>query len=129
MTFETITRDEFLQMREKEKNLRIVDVLDMSHFNKEHIKGAINLPLEKIERKAYKFLNPEDPIVVYCAGFACEASTKAAGKLVSMGFKKVFDYKGGLEDYKEAKLPIESGITKGEEIKKTSLSPEEHLYR
>jgi len=50
--------------------------------------------------------------ITYCASFECQASTKAAEKLVSLGYSNVLDYKGGLKDYKEARLPVEGSLYK-----------------
>lgn len=107
-----ITRDELMRMISSGTKFKLVDVLDRSHFAKEHIQGAISLPVNEIEKKASKILKKEDSIVVYCASFDCQASTMAAEKLLSMGYKNVLDYKGGLKDYKEANLPLEGSLHK-----------------
>lgn len=104
----TITRDELAKMLSGGEKFKLVDVLSKESFAKEHIRGAISLPLEEIEKKAGKILNKNDKIVVYCASFECQASTKAAERLLSLGYKDVLDYKGGLKDYNEANLPLEA---------------------
>jgi len=111
----TINRDDLLiiNLVSSKKGFKLVDVLDKEHYEKEHIKGAISLPWNDIEREAGTVLRKDDLIVVYCASFECQASTKAAEKLLSMGYKNVLDYKGGLKDYKEAKLPLEGSLHKG----------------
>lgn len=108
-----IGRDEFLKLqKDSEKNVVIVDVLDEDHFRQGHIRGAINMPLERIGRIAKKALSKDDLIIVYCASMECQASTLAAQKLQALGFKNVFDYKGGLKDYKEAGLALESSFSR-----------------
>lgn len=90
------------------RNFKLVDVLSKEHYEEEHIKGAVSLPLEEIEDRAKDILKDKDEmVVVYCASFDCPASTKAAEKLIGLGYANVFDYKGGLKDYKEANLPLE----------------------
>lgn len=88
-------------------DVRLVDVLSGDHYREEHIKEALSIPLEGLETWAHRLLREDDRIVTYCAGFSCAASTKAANKLVAMGFRHVFDYKGGLEDAKKGGLPME----------------------
>lgn len=105
-----ITRDELMKMVSSGQKFKLVDVLDKEHFQKEHIKGAISLPVNEIEKKAAKILKKSETIVVYCASFDCQASTKAAEKLLSMGYRDVLDYKGGLKDYKEANLALEGSL-------------------
>lgn len=90
------------------RSFKLVDVLSREHYQEEHIKGAVSLPLEEIEDKAGDVLKDKNEmVVVYCASFDCPASTKAAEKLMVLGYTNVFDYKGGLKDYKEANLPLE----------------------
>lgn len=107
-----ITRDELLQMQSSGQEVKLVDVLEREHFVKEHIPGAISLPVNEIAEGASKTLNKGDTVVVYCASFDCQASTIAAEKLIALGYKNVWDYKGGLKDYKEANLPLEGSLHK-----------------
>lgn len=105
-----------MQMMNSGKKLTLVDVLPKDSYFREHIKGAISLPLAELEEEAAKVLRKDDLIVTYCASFACQASTKAAEKLVSLGYKNVLDYKGGLKYYREAKLPMEGSLWSQGEI-------------
>jgi len=104
-----ITRDELIKMASSGQRMKIIDVLSKESYAKEHIKGAISLPLETIDKDTTKQWDKKETIVVYCASFDCPASTKAAEKLQLLGFKNVLDYKGGLKDYKEGSLPLEGG--------------------
>lgn len=115
MDVKVITRNELLEIIKKNKAVIIVDVLDRSSYQKEHIKEAISIPLSELAESAAKCLpNKNSTIVVYCGSFECSASTKAAEALMSMGYLNVMDYKGGLKDYREAHLPMESGSAKKE---------------
>ncbi|MCQ9205189.1 MAG: rhodanese-like domain-containing protein [Omnitrophica bacterium] len=105
-----ITTDELINLMASNKPFKLVDVLSREHYNFEHIKGAISLPFEQLGEKAIDFLNKKDTIVVYCASFHCQASTNAAKQLMAMGFEHVLDYKGGLKDYKEGRLPVQGSI-------------------
>lgn len=107
-----ITREELMRMVSSGKKFKLVDVLDAGHYEQEHIKDAISLPLNEIGKKAGKILKKNETVVVYCASFDCQASTKAAEKLLSLGYKNVLDYKGGLKDYQEAGLPLEGSLHK-----------------
>lgn len=102
-----ISIDQLLQLQVSAEHFTLVDVLPKEHFEREHIKGAISLPVTEIESRAKECLRREDTIVVYCASFQCQASTHAAAKLLALGFRNVFDYKGGLEDYKQAGFALE----------------------
>ena len=49
---------------------QIVDVLPAREYGEEHLPGAINLPLRRIETEAVSVLDPRRSIVVYCADSA-----------------------------------------------------------
>jgi rhodanese-related sulfurtransferase len=53
-----------------DEGAQVVDVLPAREFGEDHIPGAINLPLRKIETEAAQVLDPDHPIVVYCADTA-----------------------------------------------------------
>lgn len=105
-----ITRDELKELVASGEKFKLVNVLNKESYAKEHIKGAISLPLNEIDKKAGKRLRKDEKIVVYCASFDCQASTKAAEKLISLGYQNVLDYKGGLADYKEAGFPLQGRL-------------------
>lgn len=45
---------------------QIVDVLPPREYSEDHLPGAINLPLRKIESDATRVLDPSRPVIVYC---------------------------------------------------------------
>lgn len=49
-----------------EKGAQIVEVLPQGEYEEDHLPGAINLPLRKIETDARTALDPARPVVVYC---------------------------------------------------------------
>jgi len=69
----------------------LIDVRTEEEYNKDHINGSINIPLQSIETIDYKF---DDVIVLYCATGI--RSAEAAQKLVDKGYTKVYSLDGGL---------------------------------
>jgi rhodanese-related sulfurtransferase len=53
-----------------EQGAQIIDVLPAREYGEDHLPGAINLPLRKIEAEASSVLDPRRAIVVYCADSA-----------------------------------------------------------
>ncbi len=104
---ETITRDALKQKMDSGEEFTLVNVLSPEQFEREHIPGSVNIPLDQVEEEFPKQFDEDDDIVVYCASPSCQASPKAAEKLDSMGFTNVKDYEGGLSDWKE-EYPTES---------------------
>ena len=115
MTFKMISKKELIRLMDTGEKFKLVDVLSSDHFAQEHIKGAISLPAEEIEKRAFKVLpDKKEKIVTYCARFDCQASTIAAEKLEKLGYTDVLDYKGGLKEYKETGRFLEGSLHKEE---------------
>ena len=60
-----IDRDEVRRLI-NEEHARLVEVLPASDYEKEHITGAINIPLKELEERAPRELDRERPVIVYC---------------------------------------------------------------
>ena len=89
------------RLEEDRENLILSDVRDPGEFVKEHIPGAINIPLEKLSEKAKEFKKSQR-IVVYGETHTDETSNRAAEMLEQMGFRKVSDFDGGVYAWKQA---------------------------
>jgi protein-disulfide isomerase/rhodanese-related sulfurtransferase len=94
----------------REQGAVFVDVRSAEEFAKGHIKGAVNLPLLEVERRAGE-LAKDKAIVVYeggtaAAGDVCAASKSAARVLISRGYKAVV-YRDGLKDWEKAGGAVE----------------------
>jgi rhodanese-related sulfurtransferase len=49
-----------------DRGAQVVDVLAREEYEEDHLPGAINLPLRRIETESRARLDPDRPIVVYC---------------------------------------------------------------
>ncbi len=95
-----ITKEKLKSLMKDEKKLVIIDVLSAESFKKQHVKGAINIPFGTLKDKIDSIVpDKKTPIVTYCANYHCKASTKAAKVLLNKGYKKVYDYKGGIAEW------------------------------
>ncbi|HZB78799.1 MAG TPA: rhodanese-like domain-containing protein [Actinomycetota bacterium] len=45
---------------------QVVEVLGPEEFEEDHLPGAINLPLRKLETEAGRVLDRSRPVLVYC---------------------------------------------------------------
>jgi rhodanese-related sulfurtransferase len=59
-----VDRQEVLELLER--GAQVVEVLPADEFEEEHLPGAINLPLRKIETDASSELKRDQPVLVYC---------------------------------------------------------------
>lgn len=76
-------------------NVQLVDVRTPKEYKEGHIINAINIDYYNtpVFQKSFKKLDPDKAIYIYCRSGA--RSLKAANRLIDMGFKKVYDLKGG----------------------------------
>lgn len=102
-----ISLEELLEKTANKESFKLVEVLPEDSFKQGHIPGAVNLPLEQLSARAGINLKKSDTIIVYCGGYACQASTKAAEALLNMGYKKTLDFKGGKKTWVGAGLELE----------------------
>lgn len=78
-------------------NVTIVDVRTAQEYAEKHIKNAILVPNETIETEKPKLLPDTDAVLlVYCR--SGRRSKEAADKLISIGYKHVYDF-GGIIDW------------------------------
>jgi rhodanese-related sulfurtransferase len=45
---------------------QLVEVLKPKEYEKEHLPGAINLPLRNLDRQTTSVFDPNRPVIVYC---------------------------------------------------------------
>jgi len=103
----TLSFDELLKMYKENAKFVLVDARSQEDYDKKHLPGSINIPLEDLKSYADR-LDKSEVIVTYCGGFQCPVSTEAAKELMTLGFKKVMDYKGGIQEWTEKGYPTES---------------------
>ena len=87
----------------------LVEALGSAYFADAHLPGAINIPPDQVDRLAPRLLPDLDTeIVVYCSA-TCRNSEAAARRLEDLGYRRVFVYPDGKEDWIEHSLPVERG--------------------
>lgn len=59
-----VTLEELRQLMDK--GAQVVEVLASDQFKNEHIPGAVNIPLQEIDKHSVMHLDPAKPVVVYC---------------------------------------------------------------
>ena len=87
-------------MLKSDKQVQLVDLRTPGEIQQTgKIEGAleINFTGPDFQTQIAK-LDKEKPVVVYCA--AGGRSPRAAAQMQKMGFKKVYDYAGGMNDWK-----------------------------
>lgn len=92
-----------IQLINQHKGL-FLDVREASEFEKEHIADSVNMPLATLADNISTLKNPAQPIILVCA--SDQRARAAAKQLRNSHFSDVYILSGGLNTWKEAKLPL-----------------------
>lgn len=85
---------------------RLIDVLGPAHFELGHPPGAENIPRAQLRARAPREIALDEAVVVYCDDRLCRESRHAAVILAGLGYRQVYDYEGGLADWRRQGLPL-----------------------
>ncbi|MGI9038108.1 MAG: rhodanese-like domain-containing protein [Gemmatimonadota bacterium] len=104
--FKTITHEELREKIDGEANFTLLEITPSPEFKVGHLPRAKNLPMDQIENRASDLITGKDSkVVVYGSGTDSDVSEKAAKKLASMGYTKVYHFAGGKSAWNETKTP------------------------
>jgi rhodanese-related sulfurtransferase len=109
---------EAFRARQADGRTVVLDVLSAQEYDEKRIPGSLSAPVEEpgFEDRVRDLVpDRSTPVVTYCASLTCQASTRAARKLEALGYQEVYDYKPGMQGWKEAGLPFETDGPEGVE--------------
>lgn len=89
------------------------DARPAGEFEAEHIPGAYLLPSDEFDLYINDYLGllyPEQPILVYCSGEACDESIMLSENLIGMGFTNIVLFENGMKAWTDAGHPVEEGL-------------------
>lgn len=102
---EILTPDEFEKKLSSIKDKQVVDVRTAEEFASGHLAQAVMIDYYKSDFKSQiAKLDKNKPVFVYCA--AGGRSGSATEILQDLGFKKVYDLKGGYRAWTSAGKPV-----------------------
>jgi rhodanese-related sulfurtransferase len=95
-----------------EQGAQLIEVLPPSAYSREHLPGAVNIPLADLTGAtiAREGLDPGRPTVVYCYDHECDLSARGAALLEALGFTDVHDYVDSKTAWLGEGLPAEGSI-------------------
>ncbi|MEY3312747.1 MAG: hypothetical protein RLZZ578_267 [Bacteroidota bacterium] len=81
----------------------ILDARNEHEFSEGHLPNSRNIFALEFERYIPELIgmNKDIRIIVYCGGGQCELSHELSNNLIGLGFKKVYIYLGGWDDWKK----------------------------
>lgn len=105
----TVDAKGLIKLIESKPNLVLFDNRKLADFNAGHIEGAVNLLDTDITEEAVlaKHAPTKDiPILFHCNGGKCVRGANAAVKAIKWGYKNVYYYPLGIDDWKQQGLPL-----------------------
>ncbi|MGH2575772.1 MAG: rhodanese-like domain-containing protein [Ignavibacteria bacterium] len=89
-----------------DKKYLFIDSRDEADYNVGHIPGAVNIPYKKLDQYKSRFndFSKEEVIVIYCSA-SCDVSIDMAYAMAKEGFKKLYIFHGGWDEWIAAGYP------------------------
>lgn len=90
----------------------VFDARPEDRFAEGHLPGAMPLPGDSFPERFLEYapmLIPEQEILVYCSGRACDESLQVCRDLLAQGFTNLVLFAGGMEEWTAAGYPVEEG--------------------
>jgi rhodanese-related sulfurtransferase len=109
LTVETDAWDVKTDMERGRSDFVVIDTRSREDYEARHIAGAISLPQRTINAETTSHLPKEKVMVTYCWSPGCNASTKGALKLASLGFR-VKELVGGIEYFSKEGGRVEGNL-------------------
>lgn len=98
-TYKKLESSQYQQMLIDSSNAILIDVRTKGEYKKAHLPNAINNSYLSFRYKTMvNSINRDKLVFVYCQ--TCHRSPLAARKMKRMGFRKVYDLKGGFAKFK-----------------------------
>ena len=104
----TIDLHDLHRLVASDQPVRLVMALGPHRLAQAHIPGSETF---SDIAQALDVLDPDEDIVVYCSGPACQASARAQRLLNARGYRNVRRFAGGLEEWDAAGLPLTAART------------------
>lgn len=97
------------------ENITVVDARSTEAYQQEHIPGAVNIPHRIMTLETTSHIDKNSLVVTYCDGIGCNASTKAALKMLKLDFR-VKELIGGIDWWKRDGHPTHNEDTSDKSI-------------
>ena len=97
-SYSKLSPAEYAAVLKDSSNYYLVDVRTAKEYKRSHLAGAVNFSYLNFHiGRDVDSLNRNKLVLVYCQ--TCHRSPLAARKMKNMGFRKVFDLKGGYQKW------------------------------
>lgn len=90
---------DYKQMQEisKTTNAILIDVRSKQEYKEQHFDGALNIPLDEIAKQINQIIKQKEQIIIVYCQYGSR-SKKAQNILKKLGYKNVYNLKGGIDE-------------------------------
>jgi rhodanese-related sulfurtransferase len=106
-----IRRDQLKKALDNSEIDYLFDARSEHDYEQIHILGAENLPATRVQQGVGLPPRKDARIVFYCTNAECPAGGRAARAAVAQGYTNVSRYRGGIEEWTQAHLPVERDVS------------------
>ena len=104
----TVSAEEVIELILLNSELVVIDSRKKTEYSKGHIEGAVNILNTVMQPDELEMIAPDKTkaILFYCNGTRCLRSSDAASKALDWGYKNIFWFRGGWNEWTEKRLPV-----------------------
>ena len=104
----TVSAEEVIEQILLNPDLVVIDSRKKTEYAKGHIEGAVNLLNTDMNQQALEMIASDKtkPILFYCNGIRCLRSSDAVAKSLDWGYKNIFWFRGGWNEWTDKRLPV-----------------------
>lgn len=104
-----VSAEQVVELANRFPNLVIVDARKAEDRQSAGwIEGSVPLPNYDTSEQSLSKAIPDKgtPVLFYCNGVNCGRSVESANKALALGYKNIYWFRGGWEEWLEKKMPI-----------------------
>lgn len=103
-----VNAEEIFELVDKTPDLIIIDARIRSDRIQGYIESSVSLPDIQTSCSSLKKIIPSksSPLLFYCNGVKCGRSGNSAKKALKCGYKTIYWFRGGFEEWKSKNLPF-----------------------
>lgn len=103
-----VSAEEVIAMILGEQELIVIDSRKKTEYIKGHIEGAINILNTELTLAMLESIAPDrnTRLLFYCNGVRCLRSSDSITRAVNWGYKNIFWFRGGWQEWTEKRLPV-----------------------
>lgn len=103
-----VDAERLLQLVQKLPRLVVIDARIRSDRNQGYIEDSVSLPDIETDCASIKKVAADKatPLVFYCNGPKCGRSAKSAQKALACGYKRLYWFRGGFEEWRGKDYPV-----------------------